>query len=168
MTGLLVALGAVAIATALGLLHRVRQGRISRRPQTATPAPEVGGTARPGPGGELPEPVRAAVFDGTSPEQADSVVLLQLSTTFCAPCRHAKVVLADLAERTQGLRHVEFDLTPVPEVAADLHVLRTPTTLALDAEGRELFRVHGVPKRDRLAAELAPHLGVPPGRPRRR
>lgn len=242
MTGWWVMLGAVAIATALGVLHRLQQGRITHRAHPAAAGPGEAGPADPverpaaageaaagevtagevtavevtagettareagdavaepgrGPTHELPEPIRAAVFgaSGDHPAAADpaghipaetaggaagdtvssgkatdgagaaraewSVVLLQLSTTFCAPCRQAKVILADLAARTDGLRHVEFDLTPTPEVASALHVLRTPTTIALDAAGRELFRVYGIPKRDRLAAELHPHLPPTP------
>lgn len=174
MTGWWMVLGAVAIAIALGLLHRFQQGRITRTAGTATlpgdavelttdrradlgsgEQPTNGGRA---PGYGLPEQIRAAVYgaDTSSPDR--DVVLLQLSTTFCAPCRHAKVILSGLADETPGLRHVEFDLTPTPEIATELRVLRTPTTLALDPDGRELFRLYGVPKRDRLLAELEPHL----------
>jgi thiol-disulfide isomerase/thioredoxin len=86
------------------------------------------------------------------------VTLVQLSTTFCAPCRHAKVVLRDLADRTEGLSHAELDVTNLPDVAAALGVMRTPTTLALTADGVEVLRVGGVPKRDSLLAALQPHL----------
>jgi hypothetical protein len=37
-------------------------------------------------------------------------------------------------------------------------VLRTPTTLALTADGRELLRVGGVPKGSTLVDALRPHL----------
>lgn len=99
----------------------------------------------------LPAPV-AEVLD------PDAVTLVQISTTFCAPCRHARVVLSSLAERTQGLVHVELDVTDRPDVAHDLDVLRTPTTLALTPAGRELLRVGGVPKAADLLAALEPHL----------
>ncbi|MFB9429083.1 TlpA family protein disulfide reductase [Streptoalloteichus tenebrarius] len=108
---------------------------------------DVTGTAA---GAHLPEVVRAALGEG--------VTLVQLSSTFCAPCRHARVLLSDLADRTEGLRHVEIDLTERPELAARLRVYRTPTTLALDESGRELLRVGGVPKRDALLDALRPHL----------
>ncbi|WP_370591309.1 TlpA family protein disulfide reductase [Saccharopolyspora montiporae] len=86
------------------------------------------------------------------------LTLLQLSSTFCAPCRHARVLLDDLARRTTGLRHVDVDLTHHPEWADALQVHSTPTTLVLDPAGAELLRVAGVPKRAALAEALRPHL----------
>jgi thiol-disulfide isomerase/thioredoxin len=86
------------------------------------------------------------------------VTLVQISTTFCAPCRHARAVLSPLAERTEGLRHVELDVTDQPEVAQALGVLRTPTTLAFSPAGKELLRVSGVPKAEAVLEALDEHL----------
>ena len=86
------------------------------------------------------------------------VTLVQLSTTFCAPCRHARVLLADMAAKVEGLHHTELDLTDRPDLARELSVLRTPTTLAIDGQGAEILRVGGVPKRDELLAALRAHL----------
>ena len=135
MTGAWALLGAVAVAGAIGVLLKVREGRISHRAQ---------------PSADLPAPVRDLLAPG--------VTLVQLSTTFCAPCRHAKVVLRDLADRVDGLTHAELDVTNLPEVASRLGVMRTPTTLALTADGTEVLRVGGVPKRDSLLEALRPHL----------
>jgi thiol-disulfide isomerase/thioredoxin len=135
MTGVWALLGALAVAGAIGVLLKVREGRISRKDPVSA---------------DLPAPVRDLLAPG--------VTLVQLSTTFCAPCRHAKVVLRDLADRTDGLTHAELDITNLPDVAASLGVMRTPTTLALTADGTEVLRVGGVPKRDTLLAALRPHL----------
>jgi thiol-disulfide isomerase/thioredoxin len=147
MVGVWAVLSALALTVAIGLVMRARDGRISTRRTAATDTPAAA----------LPEPVRE-LLDPPVP-----VTLVQLSTTFCAPCRHTKVLLTDLAGRTEGLRHVELDVTDLPDVAADLGVLRTPTTLALDASGAELLRVGGVPKRDVLLEALRPHLPSPIG-----
>lgn len=138
MTGGWALLGAVVVVVVVGVLLRRRDGRVR--------------TARGGVAVDLPQPVRDLLDPGTP------VTLVQLSTTFCAPCRHTRVLLADLAERTEGLRHVDLDVTDRPEVATGLGVLRTPTTLALAADGTELLRVGGVPKRDALLAALRNHL----------
>jgi thiol-disulfide isomerase/thioredoxin len=135
MTGVWVLIGTLALASVLGLAWRRSQGRVRSAKSSSLPA-------------ELRE-----LVDPGSP-----VTLLQISTTFCAPCRHTRVLLADLAGRTEGLRHVDFDVTDHPEVAQSLGVLSTPTTLAVDSDGVELMRVGGVPKRDTLLAALAPHL----------
>lgn len=143
MTGLWVLIGALAVAGAIGGYLRWREGRITRGRTGATRS----GSIR-----DLPDEVRA-VLDPAVP-----VTLVQISTTFCAPCRHARALLSQLAERTAGLRHVELDVTDQPAVATELGVLRTPTTLALTPGGAELLRVGGVPKRDELLDALRPHL----------
>jgi thiol-disulfide isomerase/thioredoxin len=135
MTGALVLVGTLVLAGAVGLILRSRNGRV-----------------RTAPAGSLPADVRTMLHPTAL------VTLVQLSTTFCAPCRHTRVLLSDLASRTDGLHHTELDLTERPELARELSVLRTPTTLAIDGSGRELLRVGGVPKRDTLLAALQPHL----------
>jgi thiol-disulfide isomerase/thioredoxin len=137
MTGALVLVATLVVATAAGLVMKARNGRV-RATATTLPA-------------ELPADIRAVLAP-------DGVTLVQLSTTFCAPCRHARLLLSDLASRTTGLHHAELDLTERPELAKELSVLRTPTTLAIDGAGTELLRVGGVPKRDELLAALQPHL----------
>jgi thiol-disulfide isomerase/thioredoxin len=133
MVGALVLAGTLVLATAVGLVMKARDGRV----RTVA--------------GGLPADIRALVAP-------TGVTLVQLSTTFCAPCRHARVLLSDLAARTEGLHHTELDLTERPDLARELSVLRTPTTLAVDGTGAELLRVGGVPKRDALLAALEPHL----------
>lgn len=140
MTGLFALVGALAVAGVLAWWLRAREGRV-----------RVPAGARVASAG-LPEPVRTALA------AAPNVTLIQVSTTFCAPCRHARVVLGQLAGSTDGLSHVELDVTDRPEVAESLGVLRTPTTVAFTHDGRELLRVGGVPKRDTLIDALRPHL----------
>ena len=133
MTALWVLIGTVAVVAVLAVLLNARSGRV--RPAT-TPAP---------------------VDIGVDLEPFDGVTLLQLSTTFCAPCQQAKVVLGELAEQRADLRHIELDLTQRPELAERLRVREAPTTLALDSDGRELFRVVGVPRKATLTDALDPH-----------
>lgn len=136
MTGLWVLVAVLVAGTAAGALLKARNGRV----RDAKPVREL-----PGPVADVLDP-------------ASAVTLVQISTTFCAPCRHAKAVLGPLAERTEGLHHVELDVTNQPEVAQSLSVLRTPTTIALSPDGRELLRVGGVPKGPELLNALRPHL----------
>lgn len=139
MIGLWVVLGTLAVAVVVGLVLRARDGRVkAAKDEPATH--------------ELPGPVAQAL----APE--NSITLVQLSTTFCAPCRHARAVLSTLAESTTGLGHVELDITDRPELAQQLGVLRTPTTLALTSTGHELLRVSGVPKSAGLRSALREHL----------
>ena len=136
MTGVWVLVGALVVAGVLVWLLQAREGRIK---QTSAGVPAG-----------LPEPVQAVLAGG--------VTLVQVSTTFCAPCRHARAVLSRLADTTAGLTHVELDVTDRPEIATSLGVFRTPTTVAFTSDGTELLRVGGVPKQDTLIDALRPHL----------
>jgi thiol-disulfide isomerase/thioredoxin len=147
MTGVLVLVGTLVLAGAAGMALRARQGRI--RGAGGVPAGRLAAAAA------LPDDVRRVL----DPDAA--VTLVQLSTTFCAPCRHARTLLADLAARTDRLHHTELDLTHRPDLARALSVLRTPTTLAVDRSGAELLRVGGVPNRETLLDALRPHLDGP-------
>ncbi|MBB5154541.1 TlpA family protein disulfide reductase [Saccharopolyspora phatthalungensis] len=145
-TGTWALLIAVAAAVVFGLLWRSRQGKARTKR----------GTGEEVLVDQMPEGLRRRLAEASDDDA--EVTLLQLSTTFCAPCRHARILLTDFAERTEGVRHVEIDLTNHPEWSTPLRVHTTPTTLALDSTGRELFRVGGVPRRDALAATLRAHL----------
>lgn len=137
MVGVWVAVAVLLVGGAAGGLLRARNGRI----RAAKPDER-----------RLPTPVTEAL------DQDAAVTLVQISTTFCAPCRHTKAVLEPLAARTDGLRHVELDVTDQPEVAQALGVLRTPTTLAFSPDGTELLRISGVPKGAAVLDALEKHL----------
>jgi thiol-disulfide isomerase/thioredoxin len=126
----------LAVGGVVGALLQARNGRI-RAARSSAPT--------------LPGRVSAAL----APE---GVTLVQISTTFCAPCRHTRVILSALADKTDGLTHVDLDVTETPEIAKALSVLRTPTTLALTPDGTEVFRVGGVPRGQELLEVLKPHL----------
>ncbi|GAA1280910.1 thioredoxin family protein [Saccharothrix xinjiangensis] len=175
MTGVWALLASIAAVVVIGVLLRARDGRIRHAPPRAGSAPTGPartGSVDPGPGGGLPDDGSAGdgpAGDGLPGPVRDlldpraPVTLVQLSTSFCTTCKRTRALLADLADRTEGLRHVELDVTDLPEVARDLGVLRAPTTLALDREGTELLRVGGVPEPGELAAALRPHLPPPIG-----
>lgn len=135
-TGLLVVLATLGVATALGLVLRARSGRV----RAASSAPAAGPT-----GWDLA---------GTAPRGPQRVLLLQLSSPVCAPCRQTAAVLGELAAGDSSVRHVEIDVAERADVARALGVLRTPTTVAFDADGAELARVSGVPRVDELLAAL--------------
>jgi thiol-disulfide isomerase/thioredoxin len=145
MVGLWVLLGTLGAGAVTGLVLRAREGRI-----------RDGGRGDDRPAADLPEPVSQAL--------EGPVTLVQISTTFCAPCRHTRALLTSLAEKTEGLRHVDLDVTDRPGVAKALGVLRTPTTIAFDQRGHELLRVGGVPRGPKLLAALAAHLPTPVNR----
>lgn len=132
----MVLVGTLVLATVLGLVLRARDGR-----------PRTG---RAGTGGwALAE---------RAPRPADRVLLVQLSSPVCAPCRRTAALLADLTARTPAIVHREIDVAERPDVARRLDVMRTPTVVAFDRHGAELLRVSGVPRLTELESALAGEL----------
>ncbi|MBW0104246.1 thioredoxin family protein [Pseudonocardia sp. KRD291] len=142
-TGLIVLLATLCVATAVGLALRSASGRVRGVSPAAVTGPDGWGLA------------------GVAPEATREVLLLQLSSPVCAPCRQTAAVLGGLAADDPSLRHVEVDVAERAEVARALGVLRTPTTVAFDSDGTELARVSGVPRVDELlsAVDRAPGTG---------
>jgi len=116
----------VVVATALGVVWQRSQGRVRQ----AT--------------GE------AAEFAASGAQ----VTLLQFSTEVCAPCTATRRVLADIADRSAGIAHVDLDITDRGDLATRFNVLQTPTTLILDANGAVRSRIGGAVRRDVITREL--------------
>jgi thiol-disulfide isomerase/thioredoxin len=85
----------------------------------------------------------------------ERATLLQFSTAFCAPCRVTRRTLAEVAEVVPGVTHLEIDAEHHLELVRRLGITRTPTTLVLDAEGRELTRAAGAPRKEQVLVTLA-------------
>lgn len=88
-------------------------------------------------------------------ELGERATLLQFSSAFCAPCRAARGVLAEVAALVPGVVHVELDAESHLDLVRALGVESTPTTLLLDPDGHELTRATGAPRRDEVLATLA-------------
>jgi thiol-disulfide isomerase/thioredoxin len=138
--GILVTVAVLAAATGVGLWRRGRQGRMRT---VRTPAPET------------------ATLTALGVERG-AVTLLQFSSAFCAPCRATRRVLADVAARVAGVRHVEVDADRHLDAVRVLGVWRTPTTLVVDGAGRIVQRAAGVPVKAQVYAAVAPLLDGDP------
>ncbi len=134
MTGIVILTIAVVVAGGFGLFRRANDGRFAVEPVSATW-----------------RHVSAALPDESLGERA---TLVQFSSAFCAPCRTTRVVLADVAEREAGVRHLEIDAEKHLELVRALDVRRTPTTLVLDPLGHEVARAAGAPQRGQVLAAL--------------
>ena len=102
--------------------------------------------------GEAPAPLLAGTPWAT--DLGERATLLQFSSAFCAPCRATRRVLADVAGMVPGVRHIEVDAEQHLDLVRRVGVLRTPTTLVLDAEGREVSRAAGAPTKQAVIASL--------------
>lgn len=79
--------------------------------------------------------------------------LVQFSSAFCAPCRATRRVLGEVAGMVDGVTYAEVDAESHLDAVRRFHVLRTPTVLVLDRDGRVVVRASGQPRKaDVLAA----------------
>lgn len=80
--------------------------------------------------------------------------LVQFSSAFCAPCRATRRILGEVTEIVPDVRHVEIDAEHHLDLVRTLGILRTPTTLVLDATGREVSRAQGAPTKQQVLMAL--------------
>ena len=83
-----------------------------------------------------------------------AATLVQISTSFCQPCRATRVILEDVAASVPGVVHVEIDAESHLSLVRRLEILRTPTVFVLDANGRIRKRAAGQPRKADVIAAL--------------
>ncbi|SCE26990.1 Thiol-disulfide isomerase or thioredoxin [Streptomyces sp. SolWspMP-5a-2] len=126
-------LAVLAVAGAYGVVRQRRSGRVRVR------------------GRDDGKRVGAAELGEALGERA---TLVQFSSAFCAPCRATRRVLGEVADMVPGVRHVEIDAEHHLDLVRALDILKTPTVLVLDAEGRVVRRATGQPRRADVIAAL--------------
>ena len=134
-TGAWIIVASVLLAGTVGAWRAYADGRFRRTTPTAAAEPET-------------EPLLPA------DQLGERATLLQFSSAFCAPCRAARRVLSDVASVVPGVAHVEVDAEQHLDLVRRVGVLRTPTTLVLDAQGTEISRASGAPAHDQVVAAL--------------
>ncbi|WP_369276091.1 TlpA family protein disulfide reductase [Streptomyces sp. R11] len=133
MTGLVVCVVVLAVASAYGVLQRRRSGRVRVR------------------GRDDGKRLGAAELGAALGERA---TLVQFSSAFCAPCRATRRVLGEVADMVPGVTHVEIDAEDHLDLVRRLDILKTPTVLVLDATGNVVRRATGQPRKADVIAAL--------------
>lgn len=139
----LLVLALLAVAAVLGLWWRSRNGRYTRvDPALLADAPADTADDSRLTGDELGAPLGARA------------TFVQFSSEVCAPCRRTHVVLAQVAAEHDGLSHVEMDVVEHLDLVRRFGIMRTPTTLLLDARGVVVGRLSGATDRRHALAAL--------------
>ncbi|MGW0424266.1 TlpA family protein disulfide reductase [Streptomyces sp. NPDC003015] len=133
MTGLVVCVVVLAAASTYGVLQRRRSGRVRVR------------------GRDDGKRIGAAELGEDLGERA---TLVQFSSAFCAPCRATRRVLGEVADMVPGVAHVEIDAEKNLDLVRELDILKTPTVLVLDADGRVVRRATGQPRKADVIAAI--------------
>jgi thiol-disulfide isomerase/thioredoxin len=146
LAGAIVVVAVVVLASVGALVLRRRDGRLTgARLRRSGPRPLTGT--------ELGQPL------------GSRATLLQFSSSFCAPCRAARQLLADVAARTTGVAHVEINVADRLDLVRLLDVRRTPTVFVLGPQGQVTRRASGLPRRDEVMAAVALATGGPAAGP---
>ncbi|KQW48536.1 thioredoxin [Nocardioides sp. Root1257] len=152
-SGAWVVVVAVVLGLSFGAYRLLTDGRFrgTHRVRRAASVVEEGALA---PVSKPPTPwddVLTALPDARLGEKA---TLLQFSSAFCAPCRATRRTLSEVAELVPGVEHLEVDAEHHLELVRRLGILRTPTTLVLDAAGHEVTRAAGAPRKEQVLSAL--------------
>jgi len=140
MAGIVVCVVVLAAAGAFGVLNRRWSGRVRVR------------------GRDDGKRLGAAELGEDLGERA---TLVQFSSAFCAPCRATRRVLGEVAGLVPGVTHVEIDAEDHLDLVRELDILKTPTVLVLDADGRVVRRATGQPRKADVIAALGEAVGTP-------
>lgn len=144
-----IAVAAVGLALAFGLWRLGTDGRFRGTRAVRRLAAQEPGSPTP-----VERPAADLVASLGEP-LGERATLLQFSSAFCAPCRVTRRVLDDVAGLVAGVTHVEVDAEHHLEATRALGILRTPTTVVLDADGVEVTRATGAPTRDQVLRAVA-------------
>ena len=137
VTGVVLLVLVVVLTVVFGLVLRARQGSVRDSHRDDTLLDELAGLGR------------------TPGERA---TLLQFSSAFCAPCRATRRTLSEVAAMVDGVTHVEVDAEEHLDLVRRLGILKTPTTLVLDARAAEVKRASGQPRKADVLAALGQAL----------
>jgi thiol-disulfide isomerase/thioredoxin len=133
MTGLVVCVAVLAAASAFGVLQRRRSGRVRVRGR---------------------DDGRRIGAERLGEELGERATLVQFSSAFCAPCRATRRILGEVAAMVPGVAHIEIDAETRLDLVRELDILKTPTVLVLDADGRIVRRAAGQPRKADVVAAL--------------
>jgi thiol-disulfide isomerase/thioredoxin len=142
--GIVVLLVAAVVALAFGSYRALTDGRFRG-------TRKVRRTSAIAPDGGSPSALAGTPW---ADQRGERATLLQFSSAFCAPCRATRRVLEDVARSSDGVVHIEVDAEQHLDLVRRLDILRTPTTLVLDPQGREVGRATGAPTRQQVLTAL--------------
>ena len=155
-------LATLVLSVAVGLTHRARDGRLrpapvrGRRGPVGSP-PSGAGTPTAGTPTDEPADLRPLLV-GLGHTPGERATLVQFSSAFCAPCRATRRILGEVSDMVPGVVHLEIDAESQLALVRTLGIRKTPTTLVLDAGGREVRRATGAPRKADVIAAVGSAL----------
>lgn len=132
-------LGLISLATVVGLFWQVTSGRAKRiKSGLQIDLGKLGATKNG-------EPVTRF---------GEHTTFLQFSSETCSTCKQTSRLFEELEKTSDGVLHIEVDLTHRLDLADKFGILQTPTTLVLDSKGIVKSRIGGAPKPSTIEEEI--------------
>lgn len=156
-TGAWIVLAAVVVALGFGFWRLATDGRfrgthvVRIPPEAAAPAAAAAAVQHPT---GTAAPAGAELVAAVGEQLGERATLLQFSSAFCAPCRATRRVLGEVVELVGGVVHVEVDAEQHLAATRAFNIVRTPTTVVLDATGAEVTRATGAPTRAQVISAV--------------
>ncbi|WP_439937244.1 TlpA family protein disulfide reductase [Nocardia sp. N13] len=151
-SGAWIVVAAVVLAVGFGLWRAGTDGRFRGTHAVRQPTESLVEEGAPAP---VTRPPGADLVAAAGETLGERATLLQFSSAFCAPCRATRRVLGEVTALVEGVTHVEIDAEHHLDATRAFGILRTPTTVVLDATGAEVTRATGAPSRDQVLTALA-------------
>jgi thiol-disulfide isomerase/thioredoxin len=149
--GWIVLVAVLAVALAMGLAIRQRQGKFKPSAPSPTRPPASSASS---PAGDV-----LTAEDLGSP-LGSRATLVQFSTEFCANCPPTRRLLDQVARGNDGVALVEVDAAARMDLTRRLHVYATPTVLVLGPDGAITSRASGQPRKSDVLAAVGALLGT--------
>ena len=132
MRSLLLVVFVLSLATAYGIWDKKRSGKINVKADDrhSVSESEIGNSL------------------------GEHATILQFSSAFCTPCRATRSTLSSVVSHYPKIKHVEVDAESHLDLVRRLDIRQTPTTLFLNAQGKEIARAVGAPKREQVITAL--------------
>lgn len=118
LTALAIALGLLALTTAIGIAWRAGQGAVEQRADKG-------------------------VIPGRLRSPGSAITLLQVSGEMCSYCAAMRRILSHIGRTVSDVGHVEIDIADEPELVSSLRITQTPTTLLVDPSGNIVSWIRG-------------------------
>lgn len=143
MTGVIILIAALAVATAVGAVVRLREGKIQTYARTDSPDSS-----------DISASGQFMTGDDLGASLGHKATLVQFSAEFCRYCGPSRDMLIDLAMQSPGIAVVEVNAADRMDLTRRFRVFSTPTVFVLGRDGHVAARSAGKPEKAGLAESL--------------
>lgn len=88
-------------------------------------------------------------------DMGSAATFIQFSSPYCQPCKATARIIEEILVSNTDVAHVDLQVADHLDLVNQFKVLRTPTTVLVNARGHIEYRAEGLATREDLEAALA-------------